>query len=843
MLMGKIATVWDVRTRRLLATLEGHEGAITRAVFSADGKRIVTGGDDRQALLWDVATGKPLALFTGHTAAVTHVVISPDGRRVATASADGTARVWPADLLSAARQRLPRQLTPAERERYAIPAPGAGAPAPPRPPVVLPPPGATVQALLSGPRRLPAAEEAAATKRLAELRKLAGAPADQVRAGLTALRRDYPGTAPALEAAALLAKLPSPLDALDAGKIPQEERIANHPKELVAVLGEQRWRHAGTVSAVRISPDGRVIASQDDRIHLRDAKTGRLRGTLPGTLLGFIAATGQLVSHSDGHLRFWDVSKDTPRQERVIAHAHGASALSPDGKTLAEITSASAIRLWDLGPAGIRQRAVLQGHPRHGGVWVQFSADGRTLASCSRGDVVRLWDLTVPAPRRIGEIPGVARSNVAVALSPDGQRVAVPGADEVVRLWQLEAGRPRQRGVLQGTRSIGSLAFAPSGKTIAVGSGDWPFLSLWDVAGKEPRKVTALAGPHSWVHAVAFAADGSFLVSGGYDHTVRVWDLTATSGRQRFALRGHTAPVTGVAFAPDRPVLASHSEDGTLRLWDLSGGVREQAVLPAGWGPVAFSPDGRTLAAGEGQAPGRLWDVSGPAPRLRAALARQSYGVTGGYAFSGDGRVLATGGYKPILRLWDLSQPRPRESFVLPSDRSHTSLSSISLSPDGRLIAGGRQGGWGDLLLWRVTGKGLESVRMQRAEARHVLFSPDGKTLAVAGDGQEIYLWDLSSPLPVRRAVLRGHQLPGWSGIIRSLAFSPDGRLLASTAQDRRLILWDATSGTQRQQWQLPVEPKCVAFAADSRHVATGNSNGTVYVFRVGRGQQGSSPQ
>src|SRR5262249_39102294 len=151
---------------------------------------------------------------------------------VATGSADGTARVWPADLVSAARRRLPRQLTPAERERYAAPAPGAAPPAPVVP-FVLPPPGARAQSLLTGPHRLAPAREAEATRRLEGLR--AGIPAEQARAGLTALRRDYPGTSQALAAAGMLAKLPSPLDALESGKVPAEERIVNHPKELVAI--------------------------------------------------------------------------------------------------------------------------------------------------------------------------------------------------------------------------------------------------------------------------------------------------------------------------------------------------------------------------------------------------------------------------------------------------------------------------------------------------------------------------------------------------------------------------------------------------------------------------------
>src|SRR5262249_54067778 len=103
-------------------------------------------------------------------------------------------------------------------------------------PKVMPPPSDTALAPLSAPRSLSAAEEAAANKQLEQLRQRGAAAREE----LVALRRDYAGSQQALEAAALLARLPSPLDVLDASKVPDTERLANHPKELVAVLGEQR---------------------------------------------------------------------------------------------------------------------------------------------------------------------------------------------------------------------------------------------------------------------------------------------------------------------------------------------------------------------------------------------------------------------------------------------------------------------------------------------------------------------------------------------------------------------------------------------------------------------------
>jgi WD40 repeat protein len=84
---------------------------------SADGKRIVTTsrGDDT-ARLWDATTGKELATLRAVNA--TRAVFTPDGRNVLVVGDES--RLWPVDPLPTAIQRKPRELTPAERERFAI---------------------------------------------------------------------------------------------------------------------------------------------------------------------------------------------------------------------------------------------------------------------------------------------------------------------------------------------------------------------------------------------------------------------------------------------------------------------------------------------------------------------------------------------------------------------------------------------------------------------------------------------------------------------------------------------------------------------------------------------------
>ena len=75
--------IWDIKTRKKVATLTGHTRTVWSVAFSPDNKVLASGSADKSVRLWDVATGKELAVLKDSPCGLFSVVFSPDGKRLA----------------------------------------------------------------------------------------------------------------------------------------------------------------------------------------------------------------------------------------------------------------------------------------------------------------------------------------------------------------------------------------------------------------------------------------------------------------------------------------------------------------------------------------------------------------------------------------------------------------------------------------------------------------------------------------------------------------------------------------------------------------------------------------
>ncbi|MBL8798250.1 MAG: serine/threonine protein kinase [Planctomycetia bacterium] len=652
-----------------------------------------------------------------------------------------------------------------------------------------------------------------------------------------------------------VADQPSPLDKLNRDRIPPADRIAGQPKELAAVLGEHRGRHFGPVRGIAFQPDGAVLASAglDGAVRLWDPATLQARGVLRGNagaplLCLAYAPNGKTLATGDwnGRVRLWDLTRTPPREGSQVRHGDASVtslSFSGDGAWLAAGLDDGTIQLWELqGAAEPRKGSTLRGHMDAVGI-VAFAPRELLLASGSQDHTVRLWDLTVPSPKTRAVLEGHTDTVGALAFTTDGGTLVTGGDDQRVRLWNLNPKQPVLRGApLEVESAVSALAFSGSGN-VAFCAMQNGHIAVFDLRGSTPKQRGQVEDATSFV-GLAWSGKGQLLAAGTTGGVVRVWDYSAGNPREVAPPKGHTAPVASLAFTPDGQTLVSGGLDGGVRLWDVNGlEPNERALLQLDEpvASVAFSPDGNRLAVGcAADRIIRLWDLPATVPRTWPSAADEK-ARAGAVAFGRDNRLLIVAGRDGprdgTVRLWDVQPPEPAPLHVF---RGHVGkVVWLATGQQGQLAATACDGDDQSVRLWDVVNK-REVHRFHGAKNGTITalaLAPDGGTLAFAntdlGNGNDdpdhaVRLWDLKASPPRQLPPLPGH-----ANVIRGLGFAADSKTLATADDDGRLVLWNLETNKNLQDWRMPGGVATLQFAPDTRHLAIGNTNGTVYILRL----------
>jgi WD40 repeat protein/serine/threonine protein kinase len=256
----------------------------------------------------------------------------------------------------------------------------------------------------------------------------------------------------------------------------------------------------------------------------------------------------------------------------------------------------------------------------------------------------------------------------------------------------------------------------------------------------------------------------------------------------RRTLRGHRLPVYTVAFHPDGHTLATGSLDGTVRLWEVASG-RELRALGTDSGPIfsiAFRPDGAMLAAGSISGIVVLWDILTGEP-IRSLTAHET--PVFDLAFSPDGRRLATAAR--TVKLWDI-ETGSAEQELGGLKGGPSEIRAVVFSPDGRVVASARNGNTPAshaIDLWETgSGKRLQTIPCASGVWVYSLaFHPDGRRLTAAHSYEGVVTWDIETGREVGRLV-------GHAGQVCQVAYSADGRVLASSGDGNQIWIWDAAT-------------------------------------------------
>eukprot|EP00976_Prorocentrum_cordatum_P024312 494927-Prorocentrum_minimum.AAC.1 len=80
--------MWDAESHACIATLEGHTGRVRSVAVTSDGRRYLSGSNDKTVRMWDAESHACIATLKGHTDWVRSVAVTPDGRRYLSGSRD-----------------------------------------------------------------------------------------------------------------------------------------------------------------------------------------------------------------------------------------------------------------------------------------------------------------------------------------------------------------------------------------------------------------------------------------------------------------------------------------------------------------------------------------------------------------------------------------------------------------------------------------------------------------------------------------------------------------------------------------------------------------------------------
>ena len=351
-------------------------------------------------------------------------------------------------------------------------------------------------------------------------------------------------------------------------------------KELLKLDSPGRWTNGAEntpATSLAFSPDGKTVASggKSNLVHLYRLPKGDLvyppRGHESAVTAVVYSPDGNrlLSASTDGTVRIWE--PDTGRERKRLEAAGEdvqSLAMSPDGRTLAGCSENGVILLWNSEEAKAAVKLNSNDSWCHY-VPVCFSRDGKLLVTLE----TTVWD--VEKRKRIRNLNGGMGYTTALALSPDGKVLAVGSVSVSVEDRSFE----EREGVLMFLefptgRTLGrfrvhedyvdAISFAPDGKTLAFTSMH-DSVSMWEVA--TATEIWRVSGDRANAEAVAYAPDGRSVASGSLDGSIHLWAVNG--GKEIGRYEGHQSRAVSLAFSPDGETLASGSWDGTVIVWKL----------------------------------------------------------------------------------------------------------------------------------------------------------------------------------------------------------------------------------------------------------------------------------
>lgn len=285
----------------------------------------------------------------------------------------------------------------------------------------------------------------------------------------------------------------------------------------------------------------------------------------------------------------------------------------------------------------------------------------------------------------------------------------------------------------------------------------------------------------------------------------------------------HDEMVTDVIFSPDGSLLVTVGHDQKITIINAATAEIVRTIeTPSRQFHLVFGVHGEGLYSCGIGVEVYLWDITTGEQKRMYTIGHKAEGAPSGIkdmSLSQDGRYLATSAFYDAI-VTDVQTGEEVLKFSM--DEQYLRTSSISFSPDGKLIVVGCD--TGRLYVVDVqSGSIVHSSRPADVVKGGVRYSPDGTLIAVGVISKET-----GNHLLIFRAdsVVQKYQLEV-QGAVDDMAFSPGGRYLVSTSNDGYIYIWDVERGELVRSYSYAdpfgvlFEQRSVAISPDSNYIAS----------------------
>jgi WD40 repeat protein len=542
-----------------------------------------------------------------------------------------------------------------------------------------------------------------------------------------------------------------------------------------AKTGKPLWRveaHTDSVTAVEFSPDGKSIVSaaspkkDDDEVKILQTENGQILKKLQG-------------------------------KSCTVA----AISFSVDGKTLKTGNLDGNVMEWDMntGMQNYSKSVPTCGIRRTHDWETSFTSDLQTAAKRKGEEQLSLIDTKIGT--EINEIRADGGLYIRSKISGDGRILVYEKSGDFI-FYNLGTGERRQADMFSGTGS--TIDISKDGSLFAEGAG-WGDASI-KITDTKTGQSKLLIGHPGEVKAVAYTPDGKFLAVAGSDRNIYVFD--ANEHTLQRTLVGHKVPIDSIAFSPDGKTLLSSAKEENVRVWkwqEISQPQNSSEPNIKGVKKVAFSPDGkRFLVMGDGQAQFMIVDAKS-LKTIRTIGTNEEYKETHGemtigykgipisdLLFAKDGNGIVANHYDQTLRFWDINSGKQIRQIKI--DKS---ISFMQVVPDGKTILAAVQidGDYQIKLFNASTGKVITEFDDEESCCLDTLIlSPDARHFATSDVVGDVLLWEINKKKPIRTFDVGGSSDD-------AIAFSPEGKTLAVGGKNQNLFLFEVNKGDKL--WQL----------------------------------------